>query len=426
MYHRARRVLVGGVASSFQRRTPWPLYLARGEGPAVWDVDANRMLDFQNGFGAMVQGHAHPAIGRALATRYPLGTHFAAPTEDAIVVAEELERRWNLRRWRYANSGSEATMDAIRIARGYTGREVVMKTSGSYHGHHDTVMVDGENAGRVSQEDRHADAVLRRSGIPVALGRATVSVPFNDAPAMELRIDELDREGRKPACVIIEPAMMLGAILPEPGYLEAVRSITRARGIVLILDEVKTGLTIAAGGAVERYGVQGDLVTLAKALGGGLPSGAIGGTEEVMSVVDDGSVYHYGTFNGNPLVMAAARANLLEVLTPDAYAHLERLGRCLVDGCNAVLDRHRLAGYSHGVGARGCVTFAATRIVDHATFAANEDRQLGELIWLYLINRGIYTAAARPGQWMLSVAHSQADIDAYVCVFGELAAELAA
>src|SRR5690349_11954094 len=317
MYKRADAVLSGGVASSYQLREPWPIYLERGEGPKVWDVDGNEYYDFHNGFGSMVQGHAHPVIGRALAERYAKGTHFAAPTEDAIVVAEELQRRWGLARWRYTNSGSESTMDAIGIARAYTKRDTIMKIFGSYHGHHDTVMVSiGVEYDKIGDRENLA-SLPYGAGIPQSVVDMTIAVPFNDAGAMERRIERLAAEGRLPACVIMEAAMMnLGVVLPEPGYLEAVREITKKHGIVLIFDEVKTGLAIAAGGATEKFGVLPDMVTLAKVLGGGLPSGAIGGSEEVMSVVEDHSVYQVGTYNGNPLGMAASRANLQEVLSP--------------------------------------------------------------------------------------------------------------
>ena len=302
MYERAHGVFSGGVASSYQLRDPWPIYLERGDGPRVWDVDGNEMYDFHNGFGSMIQGHAHPAIGRAVHERYARGTHFAAPTEDAIVVAEDLQRRFKMPRWRYTNSGSEATMDAIRIARAHTGRDTVMKIFGSYHGHHDTVMVSiGVEYDKIGDRENLA-SLPYGAGIPDAVVEMTIAVPFNDAPAMERRIERLTAEGRKPACVIMEAAMMnLGVVLPEPGYLEAVRDITQRHGIVLIFDEVKTGLCIAAGGAVERFGVVPDMVTMAKSLGGGLPTGAIGGTEEVMEVVEDGRVYQVGTYNGNPL-----------------------------------------------------------------------------------------------------------------------------
>src|SRR6266576_1257870 len=344
MCERARASLAGGVASSYQVREPWPIYLERGEGARVWDVDGNELLDFHNGFGSMTQGHAHPAISRAVERRIQAGTHFAAPTEDAVTVAE-----------------------------------------------------------------------------------LTVAVPFNDVDAMERRIERLESDGRAPACVIMEAAMMnLGIVPPEPGYLEAVRELTKRRGIVLIFDEVKTGFTIAAGGATERFGVRPDLVTLAKSLGGGLPSGAIGGTDEAMRVVEDGSVYQVGTFNGNPLSMAAARANLEEVLTPPAYEHLDHLNERILKGCARVIEEHKLPGYAIGIAAKGCVTFATDRIVDYASFSANQDAELTDLAWLYSMNRGIFMTPGREEEWTLTVVHDDAAVDRYVAVFAELADELTA
>jgi glutamate-1-semialdehyde 2,1-aminomutase len=316
-------------------------------------------------------------------------------------------------------------MDAIRIARGYTGRETIVKIFGSYHGHHDGVMVSiGVAYDRIGDRENYA-SLPYGAGIPTAVSDLTIAVPFNDAGAMERRIERLDAEGRKPACVIMEAAMMnLGVVLPEPGYLEAVRELTRRHGVVLIFDEVKTGLAIAAGGATERFGVKPDLVTLAKTLGGGLASGAIGGTEEVMRVVEDGTVYQVGTYNGNPLAMAAARASLLEVLTPDAYRHLEALNDRIVTGCQGVVDRYGLPGYAIGIGAKGCVTFSPTRVVDYETFKANQDVELTELAWLFNMNRGIFMTPGREEEWTLSVSHSAEAVDAYVAVFDELAREL--
>jgi glutamate-1-semialdehyde 2,1-aminomutase len=407
MFRRARQSLAGGVASSYQARDPWPIYLTSGEGPLVYDVDGNRMWDFHNGFGSMVQGHANPAISRAVSERVALGTHFAATTEDGVIVAEELKRRWGLERWRFLNSGSEATMDAIRIARGYTGRETIVKIFGSYHGHHDAVMVSiGVEYDRIGDRENYA-SLPYGAGIPQGTVELTVPVPFNDAPAMERRIQRLESEDRKPACVIMEAAMMnLGVVLPEPGYLEAVREITARHGLVLIFDEVKTGLAIAAGGATERFGVVPDMVTLAKTLGGGLPSAAVGGSEEVMRVVEDGTVYQVGTYNGNPLSMAAARASLEQVLTAKAYAHLDELNDRIVSGCQGVIDRYRLPGYAVGVGAKGCVTFSGTKVVDYESFKANQDVEVTELAWLYNMNRGIFMTPGREEEWTLSVTHT--------------------
>jgi glutamate-1-semialdehyde 2,1-aminomutase len=225
----------------------------------------------------------------------------------------------------------------------------------------------------------------------------------------------------------MEAAMMnLGIVLPEPGYLEAVREITQRHGIVLIFDEVKTGLCIAAGGATERWGVVPDMVTLAKALGGGLPTGAIGMSEEVARVVEDGTVYQVGTYNGNPLGMAAARANLLEVMTPDAYAHLDRVNDRILAGCDAVIAEYELPGYTVGIGSKGCVTFSPTRVTDYATFKANQDAELSELAWLFNLNRGIFMTPGREEEWTLSVTHTDEAVDAFVAVFRELAEELRA
>jgi glutamate-1-semialdehyde 2,1-aminomutase len=425
MYERARQALAGGVASSYQLRDPWPIYLSRGAGSRVWDVDGNELIDFHNGFGSMVQGHAHPAIVRAVTERVALGTHFAAPSEDGVVVAEELSRRFGLPRWRFVNSGSEATMDAIRIARAATGRDTIVKIFGSYHGHHDYVMVSiGVPYDQIGDREDYA-SLPYGGGIPTASSEMTIAVPFNDASAMERRIERLFDEGRPPACVIMEAAMMnLGVVLPEPGYLEAVRELTRRHGVLLIVDEVKTGLAIAAGGATERFGLEPDLVTLAKTLGGGLPSGAIGGTEEAFEVVEAGGVYQVGTYNGNPLTMAAARASLLEVLTPAAYIHLDSIETRLEQGCQEVIDRYNLPGYPVGVGPKGCVTFSPRRIVDYETFKEHQDVELTELSWLYNMNRGVFMTPGREEEWTLSVAHDEADCDSFVAAFEELASDL--
>jgi glutamate-1-semialdehyde 2,1-aminomutase len=388
LFRRAGRVLPGGVASSFQLRDPWPVYMTRGEGSRVWDADGNEYVDLHNGFGAMLQGHAHPAVAAAVQARATQGTHFGAPTEDAVLVAEELARRFRLPHWRFTNSGTESTMAAVRLARALTGRDPVVAISGAYHGHHDTALA----ARGVS------------AGIPRSTLELVHSVPFNDAASMERLVGELAAEGRAPACVLLEPAKTHGGISsPAPGYLGAVRELTRRHGVVLIFDEVKTGLAIAPGGAVERYGVVPDIVTLAKALGAGLPSGAIGMSAEVAALVEGGSVPVFGTFNGNPLGMAAARANLLEVLTPAAYEHFERLGTRLAG---------RLPGPTVALGARGCVR------------GSIDDPDLAELVWLWAMNRGVLTTRGRGIEWSLSTAHTEADVDGCAGVFTELDAEL--
>jgi glutamate-1-semialdehyde 2,1-aminomutase len=318
-------------------------------------------------------------------------------------------------------------MDAIRIARGLTGRDDILKIFGSYHGHHDAVMVSiGVEYDQIGPPGA-LQSLSYGGGIPEATVALTHAVHFNDAEAMEARITALAGEGKKPACVIMEAAMMnLGVVLPEPGYLEAVREITARHDVVLIFDEVKTGLTIAAGGAVERFGVIPDMITLAKSLGGGLPTGAIGMSEEVARVVEDGTVYQVGTFNGNPLGMSAARASLLEVLTPEAYQHLDRMNDRILAGCDEVVASYDLPGYTVGAGSKGCVTFSPVKVTDYAVFKQHQDAELSELAWLYNFNRGIFMTPGREEEWTLSVAHGEEAVDAYVAAFRELAAELRA
>src|SRR5215208_5882207 len=288
-FTRASAVMPGGVPSQFQKSDPWPVYLERGEGARVWDVDGNEYLDFHNGFGVMCVGHANPVIAAAVKARMDMGTHFAAPTEGSIAVAEELERRWGLPHWRFTNSGTESTMDAVHLARGATGRDVIVKIEGSYHGHHDAVMVSVKPPAELMGERERPNAIPYGLGYPSTTASQTQPVPFNDADALERLLTELDG---KVAGLILEPAMMnINIVPPLPGYLERVRELATAHGIVLIFDEVKTG-------------------------------GAVGMTEPLAELVADGRVRQQGTFNGNPLTMAAPQATLLEVLTPAAYEQL--------------------------------------------------------------------------------------------------------
>ena len=274
LYMRAVKHMPMGVASGYQAREPYPIYFTEGHGSKILTLDGEELSDFHNAFGCMVQGHAHPVIVETIREQAGKGTQFGLATPEAVVVARHLAENFKLPKWRFVNSGSEATMDAIRIARAFTGRDTILKIFGSYHGHHDYVMVSTPmNYGEIGPRDDYISAPYG-GGIPQAVVDMTVPVPFNDADAMERRIERLVREGRPPACMIMEPAMMnIGVVLPQPGYLEAVREITRRHGIVLIFDEVKTGICTAPGGGVERFGVVPDMVCLAKALAAGLPSG---------------------------------------------------------------------------------------------------------------------------------------------------------
>jgi len=422
LYQRAVKHMPMGVASTYHARDPYPVYFTHGKGPHIWSVDGQEIADFHNGYGCMVQGHAHPAIVEAIQKRAPLGTQFGLPTEDAITMAEHLADAFKLPQWRFVNSGSEATMDAIRVARGFTGREPIVKMFGSYHGHHDYVMVSigALDYGKIGPRDDYA-SLSYGAGIPQSSIDLTVAVPFNDVENMTKRIERMVAEGNAPACVIMEPAMMnLGVVLPEAGFLEAVRALTKKHGIVLIFDEVKTGICTARGGSVERWGVVPDMITLGKALAGGTPCGAIGGSAEIMAKVNDGTVFQVGTYSGNPLSMAAALASWEQVMTDDAYKRLNYLNDRIIAGCDAVCAKYDFPAYTVGISSKGCVNFASGKITDYESFIKYQDHELVALAWLYNFNRGIIIAPGREEEWTLSISHTDEDIDLYVSAFDEL------
>jgi len=428
LYQRAIKHMPMGVASTYHARDPYPVYFTHGKGPHIWSVDGQEIADFHNGYGCMVQGHAHPLIVEAIQKRAPLGTQFGLPTEDAIIMAEHLSEAFKLPQWRFVNSGSEATMDAIRVARGFTGREPIVKMFGSYHGHHDYVMVSLGVAdfGEIGPRDNYK-SISYGAGIPQCSIDLTVAVPFNDVENMNKRIERMVAEGNTPAALIMEPAMMnLGVVLPEPGFLEGVRAITKKHGIVLIFDEVKTGICTARGGAVERWGIVPDMITLGKAVAGGTPCGAIGGRADIMAKVNDGTVFQVGTYSGNPLSMAAARASFEQVMTDDAYKHLNHLNDRIIAGCDAVCTKYDFPGYTVGISSKGCVNFASGKVTDYESFIKHQDHELVALAWLYNFNRGIVIAPGREEEWTLSITHTNEDIDLYVSAFEDLVRDITA
>ena len=421
LYERAIRSLPMGVASSFQANDPYPIYVAEGRGSKVWDADGNEYVDFHNGFGTMIVGHAHPKVVEAIELAARSGTHFAATTPTTLAFAEELCRRFSLDSVRFTNSGTESTMDAIRLARAATGRDVVVKIEGSYHGHHDTVMFSVvPNSDVMGGRDQPASAPMSR-GIPAETSKRTLVVPFNDAPALEKLLAE---RGGEIACLIMEPVMMnIGIAQPEDGYLQAVRDLCTKAGVVLIFDEVKSGATIAPGGAVERFGVQPDLVCLAKAIGGGVPCGAFGGRADLMDEITRGAAQQ-GTFNGNPLAAGAGLAALTEVLTPGAYEHLAALGTRLADGCREAIEANDIPAHAVDLGAKGCVSYRRQPLRSYRDFLEC-DAELFEASWPWAVNRGVFMTPGDEEQWTISVQHDQADIDRYVEAFAGFCEALA-
>lgn len=412
-YERALRSMPMGVPSSFQAGDPYPIYLEGGRGVTVTDVDGNDYLDFHGGFGVGLCGHAHPKIVEAIDRAVRTGTHFAAPTTVTVQLAEELCSRFELDQVRFANSGTEATMDAIRVARAATGRELVVKIEGSYHGHHDTVMFSVlPNAEAVGGREM-PPATPMSLGIPADVSVHTAVIPFNDAGAFRQLVDE---RGDEIACLILEPVMMnVGIIEPDPGYLQSLRDICDANGSVLIFDEVKAGATVHRSGARGRYGVQPHLSCYAKALFGGTPGAAFGGEAAVMDIINNGAA-QMGTFNGNPLVAAAGLACLTEVLTADAYDELAALGARLAAGCQEAIDTTGIPAHTVDLGAKGCVSFRKERSRNYRDFLETKPQLFGAA-FPWALNRGLFMTPGDEEQWTLSVQHTEADIDRYTEMF---------
>ena len=418
----AAEYLAGGVTSSWQITAPQPVWLSHGRGSRVWDVDGNQYVDLHGGYGAALAGHAHPAIAGAISRQAGSGTHFAQPTPDAVAVAAELAGRFGLPRWRFANSGTEATMDAVHLMRSITGRDLIIKVEGCYHGHHDSVQVSvapgEEDAG---PRDKPA-STPSSTGIPRAITDLTLIVTFNDLDSVARLLDE--HPGRV-AGMIIEPVMMnAGIITPAPGYLAALKNLLHEHRALLTFDEVKTGLTVGPGGVTRAENVQPDLITLAKSLGGGVAVAAIGGTAEVMEHVAAGGYEMVGTFNGNPLAMAATRAMLTEVATEGAYQRIEGLRRRAATGIGQAIRENGLTAHVVTAGAKGCVVFSGEPVTNYREYLGVDDRY-SHAHWLYQHNGGVFLPPwGKSEQWLISVQHDEADTDLLAANFGIFARAL--
>jgi glutamate-1-semialdehyde 2,1-aminomutase len=351
------------------------------------------------------------------------GTHFAQPTTDAIVVAEELSVRYGFPLWRFGNSGTEATMDAVHLMRAITGRDLIIKFEGAYHGHHDSVMVSVWNEEDLGPAQQPA-SIAAGAGIPDAIVGLTLVATFND---LEVVSKLFDSHPGQIAGVIVEPVLQnCGVLLPVDGFLQGLRDLTQKHDALLTFDEVKTGLTAGKGGATRKFGVQPDIVCLAKALGGGLPISAIGGTEEVMSAIIDGTYEQVGTFNGNPLGLAAARAMLEEVMVEDAYANLAHIQQRMEKGANEVIGRYGLPAHVATAGAKGSVIYCPEPMRTYRDFLAVDGRY-AQAAWLYQYNRGVFLPPWGKGeQWLVSVVHNDEDVDRYLETLDGFAAVITA
>jgi glutamate-1-semialdehyde 2,1-aminomutase len=405
-----------GVTSSFQHWDPYPISIASAEGAWMTDVDGRKLLDLSMGFGAMLAGHLNPIVVEEIQTSLRQGMLFVTPSPTSTDAAERLCKRFDMDQVRFTNSGTESTMYAVRVARSATEKMGILKVEGGYHGSYDPFVVSSKPALDKIGDPENPIPAIDSNLVP---GDIYV-VPYNNLPALERMFEA---NATKLACFIVEPVLEnLAIILPDAGYLEGVRALCDKYNVVLIFDEVKTGLTSGPNGASARLGVKPDLITLAKSIGGGLPLAAFGGKKKYMDFVTNGKMAHFGTFNGNPLAMAGVRA-IDRICTTEALAKAEALNMQALDRISAIIDEFELPAHTVGFGVKGCVTWSTTAVRNYRDYKAT-DFGIAEAHWLFSLNRGIITPPGLDEQWLISLAHGQAEIDLLVEDFREFAIAL--
>lgn len=431
-FERAQKTLVEGVNSPSRGRSvfaPGPCVIERGAGSKVWDADGNEYVDFMMSFGALIQGHAHPAIVTTVSQAVAEGSHFASATPAETEAAERFCRMVpTAEAVRFTNSGSEATMLALRLARAHTGRTKFLKFEGHYHGWYDPFLLNAhghapEQLGSTSEPARIPDS----AGIPDSTFDEVVLAPWNDAEQLE-RV--LGKHANELAAVIAEPIMAnMGCIPPRDGYLEQLRELTRELGIVLIFDEVVTGFRYAPGGCQELYNVRPDLSTFGKALGAGFPIGAVAGPHAILDHMTwrDGMVLHYGTFNGHRLTMKVVACNLDLLMADDkaAYRRLYQLGDAAIASLRSVFARRKVRAIVQGFGPMFQIYFTERPAIhDYRDYCAYVDTQRYSRFVHALLDRGIYMTPSNGLHWIITTAHSERDIQALAAAADEACAEI--
>ena len=403
---RAEQFIPGGVNSpvrAFKGVGGTPVFFTSGQGPYLTDADGNRYIDYVGSWGPMILGHAQPQVVDAVKAQADKALGFGAPTELEIDLAERVvEMVPGIERVRLVNSGTEATMSAIRLARGYTGRDLIIKFNGCYHGHSDSLLVQA-GSGMLTL------GIPNSPGVPEAVARLTLTLPYNDAAAVS---EAFARYPEQIAGIIVEPvAGNMGCIPPVAGFLESLRETTAENGALLIFDEVMTGFRVARGGAQERYGVLPDLTTLGKVLGGGLPVGAFGGHADVMShVAPEGSVYQAGTLSGNPLATAAGLA-MLNALNDELYANLAQRTEYFCEGLRSVAAAQRIPVTVNSVCGMFSVFFTSGEVSNYE-HVANSDTARFNKFFHDMLDQGVYLAPSAFEAGFLSSAHDDAVLDA--------------
>lgn len=406
LFRIAKRLMPGGVNSpvrAFKAVGGTPLFISSAKGSRIYDVDGNEYIDYVLSWGPLILGHAHPMVVDALKKAIEKGTSYGAPTPLEIELAQMIRKAYpSMEIVRMVNSGTEATMSAIRVARGFTGRDKVIKFEGCYHGHADGLLVKAGSGALTF-------GVPDSPGVPKDYARNTITLPFNNLKLLEKIIK---KEARNIACVILEPVVgNIGCVLPKDGFLEGLRELTERYGIILIFDEVMTGFRVSYGGAQKAYNIRPDMTCLGKVIGGGLPVGAYGGKKEIMRMVaPDGPVYQAGTLSGNPLAMTAGIETLKILSKPNTYKRLFETAETLEDGLRDASKRAGIKTRFYRAGTMFCTYFTDVDVVDYVT-ASTSDAKTYSRFFMGMLERGINLAPSRFEAGFISTAHSMDDIE---------------
>ncbi len=405
LFKKAVKLMPGGVNSpvrAFKAVGGNPLFISRAKGSKIYDVDGNEYIDYVLSWGPMIVGHAHPAVVGALRKAIEKGTSFGAPTALEVELAGMVIKAYpSMQKVRMVNSGTEATMSAIRAARGFTGRDKIIKFEGCYHGHADGLLVKaGSGAATFGVPDS--------PGVPKSYARNTITLPFNDQSALKTIIE---KDWQEIACVIVEPVVgNIGCVLPKPGFLKALRALTKKYGIVLIFDEVMTGFRVSYGGAQARFGIKPDMTCLGKVIGGGLPVGAYGGKREIMEkIAPEGPVYQAGTLSGNPLAMTAGIETLKILSKKGVYDGLEERASELEVALKDAAKRSRTEVKFYRAGTMFCTYFTGREVIDYESAKSSDTVKFGKF-FTGMIERGINLAPSQFEAGFISMAHTRADI----------------
>ena len=420
LFNKSQKLLPGGVGGSSPSYEPYPIFIDRADGSKIWDVDGNEYIDFNLCWGVLLVGHSHPKIIEGLNDQLKKGTIYGLPHRESVELAEAIAERFPVDKVRFTNSGSESTLYAIRLARNFTGKDKIIKIEGSYHGVADPLHISKKPPKNKAGPVKRPTSIPYGKGITQGTIEDTLNAPFNDIETMS---DILEENLGEVAAIIVEPIMMnSGVVPPSDGYLKQLRKLADEHNVLLIFDEVKTGVKVAMGGAAEYYNVKPDLITLAKAIGGGLPLGACAGRSEIIDKIGEEGLF--GTYSSNPLSVRAGKITLTDILTKSAYKRLEGFGNYLMSGYKDIIDDFDLSAVVQGVNAVAGILFCENKVENYRDWTYVDVSKMDEYL-IRMVDKGVIPMShGADEEWLISVQHDKEDLDTHLEAFKSVAPRL--